>query len=124
MHVLSIDPDIVHSSNIHTHLKYVEQIMDSVAKLKLGKSDCSQQIFSDNIINGTYRLYVYISLICSCILAHGSPPAGLLLSTIVPIPRDKRRNRSNSANYWAIALGSLFCKVFDNIVLDINTMII
>ena len=69
MHVLSIDPDIVHSSNVHTHLNYVEQIMDSVAKLKLGKSDCSQQIFSDNIINGTHRLYIYISLIFSCILA-------------------------------------------------------
>ena len=49
---------------------------------------------------------------------HGSPPAGLLLSTIVPIPKDKRENRSNSANYRAIALGSLFCKMFDNIILD------
>ena len=51
-------------------------------------------------------------------LVHGSPPAGLLLSTIVPIPKDKRGNRSNSGNYRAIALGSLFCKMFDNIVLD------
>ena len=112
------NPDIVHSSNIHTHVINVEQIMDSVAKLKLGKSDCSQQIFSDNIINGTHRLYVYISLLFSCMLVHGSPPAGLLLSTIVPIPKDKRGNRSNSGNYRAIALGSLFCKMFDNIVLS------
>ena len=44
--------------------------------------------------------------------------AGLLLSTIVPIPKDKRRNRSNSASDRAIAFGSLFCKMFDNIVLD------
>ena len=51
-------------------------------------------------------------------LVHGSPPAGLLLSTIVPIPKDKRGNRCNSANYGAIALGSLFCKMFDKIVLD------
>ena len=43
--------------------------------------------------------------------------AGLLLSTIVPILKDKRRNRSNSASDRAIALGSLFCKMFDNIVL-------
>ena len=104
---------------MHTHVINVEPIVDSVAKLKLGKSDSSQQIFSDNIINGTHRLYVYISLLFSCMLVHGSPPAGLLLSTIVPIPKDKRGNRSNfSANYRAIPLGSLFCKMFDNIVLD------
>ena len=37
------DPDIVNYSNMHTHVINVEQIMDSVAKLKLGISDCSQQ---------------------------------------------------------------------------------
>ena len=63
-------------------------------------------------------MYNYISLLFSCMLVHGSPPAGLLLSSIVPTPKDKRRNRSNSANYRAIALGSLFCNMFDNIVLD------
>ena len=52
-------------------------------------------------------------------LVHGSPPAETLLFTIVPIPKDKHGNRSNfSANYRAIALGRLFCKMFDNIVLD------
>ena len=45
-------------------------------------------------------------------------PAELLLSTIVPIPKDKRGNRSKSGNYRAIHLGSLFCKMFDNIVLN------
>ena len=111
------NPDIVNSSNMHTHMINVEQIVDSVAKLKLGKSDCSQQIFSDNVINGTHKLYVYMSLLFSCMLVHGSPPAGLLLSSIFPIPKDKRGNRSNSANYRAIALGRLFCKMFDTIVL-------
>ena len=41
-------------------------------------------------------------------LVLGSPPAGLLLSTIVPIPKDKRGNRSNTENYRAIVLGSFF----------------
>ena len=51
-------------------------------------------------------------------LVYGSPPALLLLSTIVPIPKDIRGNHSNSTNYRVIALGSLFCKMFDNIILD------
>ena len=49
------DPGIINSSNMHTHVINVEQIMDSIAKLNLEKLDCSQQIFSDNIINGTHR---------------------------------------------------------------------
>ena len=51
-------------------------------------------------------------------LVHGSPPAGLSLSTTVPIPNDNSGNRCTSANYRAIALGSLFCKMFDNVILD------
>ena len=103
---------------MHTHVINVEQIVDSVAKLKLGKLDCSHQLFSNYIINGTHKLYVYISLLFLCMLVNGSLPAELLLSTIVPIPKDKRGNLSNSANYRAIALGSLLCKMFDNFVLD------
>ena len=96
----------------------VEQIMNFVAKLKLGKSDYSQQIFSDHIIYDSHKLYAYISLLFLCMLVCGSPLAGFLLCTIVPIPRDKCGNHSNSANYRAIALGSLFCKKFSNIILD------
>ena len=57
------------------HVINVEQIMDSVAKLKLGKLDCPQQIFSDNIINGTHKLYAYIALLIRCMLVYGSLPA-------------------------------------------------
>ena len=55
-----------------THVISVEQIMDSVAKLKLGKSDCSQQMLSDSNINGTPKLYVDIPLLFSCMLVHGN----------------------------------------------------
>ena len=47
--------------------------MDSVAKLKFGKSDCPRQILSYTNINGTHKLCVYISLLFSCMFVQGSP---------------------------------------------------
>ena len=62
-------------------------------------------------------LNVYISLLFTCMLTHGMPPSGLLLSTIVPIHKNKRGNLSDSSNYIAIALSSLLCKLFDTIII-------
>ena len=63
-------------------------------------------------------LNVYISLLCTCMLTHGMPPSGLLLSAIVPIPKNKRSNLSDSSNYRALALSSLICKLFDTIIIE------
>ena len=45
-------------------------------------------------------------------------PGGLLLSTLVPIPKNKRGNKTDSNNYRATALSSLLGKLFDLIVLS------
>ena len=51
-------------------------------------------------------------------LTHGVAPAGLLLSTLVPIPKNKRGNKSDSNNYRQIAISSLLGKLFDIIILE------
>ena len=51
-------------------------------------------------------------------LTHGVAPAGLLLSTLVPIPKNKRGNKSDSNSYRQIATISLLGKLFDIIVLE------
>ena len=63
-------------------------------------------------------LNVYISLLFTCMPTHGMPPSRLLLSTIVPIPKNKRGNLSDSSNYRAIALSNLLCKLFDTIIIE------
>ena len=50
-------------------------------------------------------------------LVHGIAPGALLLSTLVPIPKNKRGTKSDSSNYRAIAISSLLGKIFDIIVL-------
>ena len=50
-------------------------------------------------------------------LVHGTAPAGLLLSTLVPLIKNKRGNKCNSNNYRAFAVSSLLGKLFDIILL-------
>ena len=61
---------------------------------------------------------MYISVLFSAMLIHGVAPGGLLLSTLVPIPKNKRGNKTDSNNYRAIAISSLLGKLFDLIVLS------
>ena len=63
-------------------------------------------------------LNVYISLLFTCMFTHGMPPSGLLLTTIAPIPKNKRGNLSDSSNYRAIAPSSLLCKLLDTIIIE------
>ena len=55
-------------------------------------------------------------------LTHGVVPQGLLLSTLVPIPKNKRGNKCDSNNYRQIAISSLIGKIFDTIILDKQKM--
>ena len=49
-------------------------------------------------------------------LTHGVAPSGLLLSTMIHVPKDKRASKSDSNNYRAIAISSILRKVFDLMV--------
>ena len=59
---------------------------------------------SDHFINGTDRLFALISLLFTCMLSHGVSLLGLLCSTMVPVPKDKRGSKCDSNNYTFIGL--------------------
>ena len=90
--------------NKHTHSISVIHVQKAIHKLKSDKSDCTDQLFSDHFINGTDRFFTLISLLFTCMLTHGVAPSGLLLSTMIPVPKDKRASKSDSNNYRAIAI--------------------
>ena len=50
-------------------------------------------------------------------LVHGVSPDGLLLSTMIPIPKSKRGQKGSSDNYRATALSSLIGIILDTIIL-------
>ena len=97
---------------MHAHVK------NAMHKIKSGKSDCIDGILTDNFKEGTDSLYTLISLLFSAMLMHGVSTAGLLISSLVPIPKNKRGNKGDSENYRQIAISSLMGKLFDSIVLD------
>ena len=50
-------------------------------------------------------------------LRHGTSPEGMVLGTMVPIPKGRWANLTNSDNFRAITLSSILGKLFDYIVL-------
>ena len=46
-------------------------------------------------------------MLFSMMLTHGVAPQGLLSSTLVPIPKNKRGNKCDSNNYRQIAINGL-----------------
>ncbi len=50
-------------------------------------------------------------------LRHGLSPDGMLFSTMVPIPKCRWTNLSNSDNFRAITLSSILCKILDVVIL-------
>ena len=108
---------VLSDNYIHTHSIYVELVSNAINHLKLDKNDCVDGLSSNNFKNGTHLLNVFISLLFSSMLVHGTAPAGLLLSTLVPLIKNKRGNKCDSNNYRAIAISSLLGKLFDIIIL-------
>jgi hypothetical protein len=111
-----------HCYNKHT--TNIKQVKDAVKQLKRGKTDGDLGHTSDHIIHGTERLYTSLSMLYSCMVTHGYVPDGMLLSTIIPIPKNKKKSLSNSSNYRGIALSSILGKVLDKIILARNNEIL
>ena len=108
------------SNHIHTHDITVEHVTNAISHLKSEKNDNFEGLSSDNFKNGTHLLNVYISLLFSTMLSHGTAPAGLLLSTLVSLIKNKRGNKCDSNNYRAIAISSIIGKLFDTVLLKLQ----
>ena len=91
----------------------VQDVMNAVTHLKLGKSDGSEGLFSDHFINVTRKLYVFLSILFTVFLCHGFSPDSMIWSAMIPIPKDKKKSLCSSSNYRAIALS----KILDWIIL-------
>ena len=111
---------VISDNYIHTHSIHVELVSNAINHLKLDKNDCVDGLSSNNLKNVTHLLNVFISLLFSSMLVHGTAPAGLLLSTLVPLLKNKRGNKCDSNNYRAIAISSLLGKLFDIIILKVQ----
>ena len=96
----------------------VEDVGTAIQKLKAQKADGTNDMMSDSVINGCLSLQVHLSLLFSTMLRHGVAPDNMLLSTLIPIPKNNKKCLNDSSNYRAIALGSILGKVLDYVIME------
>lgn len=101
----------------HIHKVSTGDVIEAVMHLKSGKRDGNLALTSDYFIQGTDCLIEHISTLLSSMVTHGFSPDGFSLSSIVSIPKNKRKSLSDPENYRGIALGSVLNKILDWVLL-------
>ena len=101
------------------HSFNVKNVTEAVKLLKRNKSDGVSQ-WSDSIINGCHKLFVYLNLLYNSMLKHCFSPVNLLVSTVIPIPKNNKKSLNDSKNYRGIALSSIIGKVLELLILSSN----
>ena len=59
-------------------------------------------------------------MLYNLMLKHGYAPDDMLISTVVPIPQNKKKSLNDSNNYRGIALSSIIGKVLELLILNSN----
>ena len=87
-----------------------KEVSMAIDKLNSGKGDGIGSWKTDHFKNGNTELSVHVSLFLSGVIAHGNctPPDDFQVSTVIPIPKWKNVNLSDSSNYRGIALCSIY----------------
>ena len=92
----------------HCHLVNSTKIYDVIKGLRFGKSDCIDNLYSDNFKHDTGYFFHCISVVINCMLCHGYASTIFLHAAFIPIPKNAKLNLSSTCNYRAIALSSIF----------------
>jgi len=100
--------------------KLLWYVSDAVCRLHAHKTDGDIGLSTDHFLHAGVDLHSHVAfcLPVLCYMADGCVPADFACSTILPIPKKINANCSDSENYRGIAMSSVFCKIFDNIVPD------
>jgi len=116
--IVDINNKIAQENCFDSCLFNASDVRNAVSRLKPHKRDACNELSSDHIINACDELFVHIAWLFNAIIVHGTLPDSFLLSTIVPIPKGRNANVSDSSNFRGIALSSMYGKLIDNIILQ------
>ena len=107
-----------HITHVDVDISITPHIMKIFTKrLKRCKDNGNHGFKSDHIINGSKKIFLYLSF--RTMLVHGYNPSDLLLLTIISIPKDLKGSLSKSDNYRGISLVNSICKVFDYVIINL-----
>jgi len=106
--------------SVHTHRALFSNnrrnFRSNSIQFKLHKSDGSF-MSSDHFVNAGFDLSIHISFLLTAIFSHGLVPRDFI-STVIPIPKKRNCDMSDSENFRGKSLSSLFGNIFDNVILS------
>jgi hypothetical protein len=76
----------------------VSDVMTAIHKLNTGKGDGNGGLSIDHFKNSGDDSYGYLSFLFSSMLVHGAVPDNFTTSTVIPIPKGKNTNLTDSNN--------------------------
>ena len=95
-----------------------------ISKLDRRRNDSLYSFKSDAIVIGKNILCKYLAILYQAALIHGFLPKEILSAKLQPIVKNKLGDHSDSSNYRAIGISSIFLKILDLLFLHIfqNTL--
>ena len=115
-----INRKIDHSSLIDVLKVTPELVTEAINHLKPDKHDPIIRFSSDCLKYNSKIIGEYLAKIFRHQLIHGHITSNLMMSTIIPIVKDKLGEICSSNNYRSIAISSLILKVFDWVIIILN----
>jgi hypothetical protein len=94
-----------------------DDVFAAICKLKPNKNDGDRGLSTNHFKYGSSELARHTANLFAGLLTHGSVIDDFRACSIVPIPKAKNINLTDSENYRGIALSSVFGRIFDLIVL-------
>ena len=114
----------VHERCYSSHAVTVHEVTNAIKKLKKDKGDGYITKMSNFFIHTTLKFKTILSMVYTSLLVHCVVPNEMLIGTIIPLPKNKRKSINDSDNYRGICLSSIFGKILDNILLESNKHIL
>ena len=112
---IEVETHLLEASSLDECFFTTHDMQYAVSRLSAHKNDGGRGLTSDHIINAGIDCLTHIALLFTAIAIHGTVPDTFLYSTIIPIPKGRNANASDSLNFRGITLSSIFGKMFDKL---------
>ena len=96
-----------------------ESVKACSGRLKTSKNDPTFNITTDCFKGAPDCLHKVITLLFKSYVSHGHVSKFLLLSTLIPVIKNKLGDHTSSENYRSIAISSVVLEVFDLLILSL-----
>ena len=97
----------------------VDLVMNNISKLKCGKAAGIDSVTAEHLKYAHHRITILLCILFNKMLIYGRVPELFCNGIIVPVPKNKAGDLSDSTNYRGITLSPVISKVFEMCLLDL-----